>query len=166
MEQETEPRWLTPEQRQAWIALSVTTVALPSALDAQLERDAGISHVEYQVLSWLSMRPDRTARMSQVARLANMRAPHLSRVAARLEARGWLTRRTDPTDHRATLASLTDAGWQKVVEAAPGHAAEVQRLVFDNLTPEQVTQLLDICTRIVGAARPDMRIPDGSGPPE
>jgi hypothetical protein len=30
---------------------------------------------------------------------------------------------------------LTDGGWDKVVATAPGHVEEVQRLVFDNLTP-------------------------------
>jgi DNA-binding MarR family transcriptional regulator len=68
-----------------------------------------------------------------------------------------MTRRTDPSDRRATLASLTEAGWRKVVATAPGHVAEVRRLVFDDLSPEQVPQLRDICTRVAAAARPDVR---------
>ena len=156
---DTEPRWLSPEQRSAWIALSAVTVVLPAALDAQLERDAGISLAEYRVLSWLSMSPERTARMSDVALRANLQLPHMSRVATRLEQRGWLTRRTDPSDRRAVLATLTDAGWAKVQEAAPGHAEEVQRLVFDHLSLEQVRQLRRIGVRIASAARPDLHLP-------
>lgn len=143
-----------------WLALAAATVALPAALDAQLQRDAGISHAEYTVMSWLSMRPEKTARMSEIAALANLHLPHLSRIATRLEGRGWMTRRTDPSDRRATLASLTESGWQKVVATAPGHAAEVQRLVFDNLTPEQVPQLRDIATSILAAARPGVCLPE------
>ena len=156
---DTEPRWLTPEQRSAWIALSAMTVALPAALDAQLERDAGMSLAEYQALSWLSMSPERTARMSEIALRANLRLPHMSRVATRLEQRGWLTRRTDPADRRAVLATLTDAGWAKVQAAAPGHVEEVQRLVFDHLSIEQVRQLRRIGVRVVSAARPDLHLP-------
>ena len=41
-----EPRWLDTEARQAWAALASTLIRLPAALDAQLRRDAGISHFQ------------------------------------------------------------------------------------------------------------------------
>lgn len=162
----SDPRWLTPDQTRAWVALVRTTVWLPAALDAQLQRDADLTHVEYQLLSWLSMSADRTARMSRIAPLANVSLSHLSRLADRLQRRGLLTRRPDPEDGRATLAVLTDAGWDKVAEAAPGHVAEVQRLVFDRLTPEQVRQLEDIGEAITTAVRPDLPSPFPPREPE
>lgn len=157
-----QPRWLNPEQTDAWLELVGMVVMLPSALDAQLQRDAGISHVEYQVLSWLSMTPGRTSRMSQIAEMANVRLSHLSRIAARLEGRGWIRRTPDPDDGRATLAVLTDEGWDKVVATAPGHVEEVQRLVFDNLSTAQVRQLQQIGHRVLDAIRPGhcFRLPD------
>ncbi|WP_182112289.1 MULTISPECIES: MarR family winged helix-turn-helix transcriptional regulator [unclassified Actinotalea] len=158
-----EPRWLTPEQTQAWIGLLRTTVSLPAALDAQLRRDAGLSHAEYQVLSWCSMSPGRAARMGDIAVRANVSLSHLSRIAARLESRGWLTRVPDPTDGRATLATLTEDGWEKVVATAPGHAEEVQRLVFDNLDAEQVRQLREITERIVDATQRERALPPPPG---
>jgi len=161
-----EPRWLTPEQTRAWIALAGTTVWLPAALDAQLQRDAGITHVEYQVLSWLSMSPGRTARMSDIAARSNVNLSHLSRIAARLEKRGWMRRTPDPDDGRATLAVLTHDGWDKVVATAPGHVREVQRLVFDNSTPAQVRQLQHIGERIARAAKPDICLPVPGEPAE
>lgn len=164
MADDAEPRWLTEEQTRAWIALIGATVALPAILDAQLQRDAGISHVEYQVLSWLSMSPGRSARMSDVAATANVNLSHLSRIATRFEERGWLRRSPDPDDRRATLATLTDAGWDKVVATAPGHVQEVRRIVFDNLTAAQVRQLEQIGERILKAARPgaSLRFPTRS----
>ncbi|WP_160050126.1 MULTISPECIES: MarR family transcriptional regulator [unclassified Nocardiopsis] len=159
-----QPRWLDQEQSKAWIELAGMMVALPSALDAQLQRDAGISHVEYQVLSWLSMSPERTARMSQIADMAHVRLSHLSRIAARLEGRGWIRRRPDPEDGRATLAVLTDDGWDKVVATAPGHVEEVRRLVFDNLSAAQVRQLQQIGHRVMEAVQPGRcpRLPPGT----
>jgi DNA-binding MarR family transcriptional regulator len=154
----TQPRWLTPEQEQAWLALVSAMIWLPAAVDAQLQRDAGITHTEYVVLSWLSMSPGRTARMSEIATSANVTLSHLSRIASRLERRGWMRRAPDPQDGRAMLASLTDAGWDKVVATAPGHVEEVQRLIFDNLTAAQVRQLRQISETIVRAARPDHRL--------
>lgn len=161
MVDDVQPRWLTEEQTRAWLALVGATVALPAALDAQLQRDAGINHVEYQVLSWLSMSPSRTTRLSDVAATANVNLSHLSRIATRFEQRGWLRRIPDPDDRRATLAVLTDAGWDKIVATAPGHVAEVQRIVFDNLSPTQVRQLEQIAEQILLAAKPgaSLRLP-------
>ena len=87
-----EPRWLDAEESQAWRALASTLVRLPAALDAQLRRDAGLSHFEYQVLALLSEAPGRTLRMSELATLAEGSLPRLSQVAARLEQRGWVRR--------------------------------------------------------------------------
>ena len=117
---------------------------LPATLDAQLQRDAGISHFEYQVLSMLSMPPQRTLRMSILAVLAEGSLPRLSQVVGRLEKRGWVRRTPDPEDGRYTLAVLTDQGWAKVARAAPGHVETVRRLVFDPLTKAQIRQLRDI----------------------
>jgi DNA-binding MarR family transcriptional regulator len=149
-----EPRWLTAEEQQTWLALGGVLAWLPDALDAQLQRDAGISHFEYQVMAMLSMSPDRRLRMSELAAVANGSLTRLSRVVDRLDARGWVCRRPDPDDGRYTLAVLTEAGWDKVVQTAPGHVAEVRRLVFDPLTNAQARQLRDIGTRIGRATGP------------
>ena len=74
--------------------------------------------------------------------------------------RGWIRREPDPDDGRATLAILTDAGWDKVVATAPGHVAEVRRVVFDGLTPAQVDQLQQIGAHVVHAVQPDLCLPE------
>ena len=155
MEAVEEPRWLTAEEQQTWLELIGVLTWLPDAIDAQLQRDAGVSHFEYQVMAMLSMAPQRTRRMSEVAALANGSLTRLSRTVDRLDKRGWVIRRPDPEDGRATLAVLTDAGWDKVVATAPGHVAEVRRLVLDPLTRTQVRQLDEIATRIRQVAQPD-----------
>lgn len=150
----TEPDWLDDGERQAWMALVSLLIRLPGALDAQLQRDAGISHFEYQVLAGLSMSPGRTLRMSVLAALAEGSLPRLSQVVGRLEKRGWIRRAPDPADGRFTLAILTDDGWAQVQQAAPGHVTEVRRLVFDPLTRAQVRQLREIGRRIMRAIDP------------
>ena len=167
MDASEEPRWLSVEEQQTWFALTGVLTWLPDALDAQLQRDAGISHFEYMVMAMLSMSPQRTRRMSEVATLANGGLPRLSRTVDRLDKRGWVVRRPDPADGRATLAVLTDAGWEKVVATAPGHVAEVRRLVLDPLSGAQMRQLHEIATSIGAVVQPDgclpvMPTPDGS----
>ncbi|WP_457963655.1 MarR family transcriptional regulator [Arthrobacter sp. D1-29] len=155
MDATQEPRWLTPEERDAWLALTSVIMRLPSALDAQLQRDAGISHFEYHVMAGLSESKGRTARMSELAVIAEGSLPRLSQVVGRLEKRGWVRRRPDPTDGRYTLAILTDEGWDKVVKTAPGHVEEVRTLVFDPLTKAQVQQLTNIGRRVTRAIDPN-----------
>ncbi|HEX2575128.1 MAG TPA: MarR family winged helix-turn-helix transcriptional regulator [Aquihabitans sp.] len=163
MEPEAGPRWLDDQELSAWLELTAMLSWLPDALDAQLQRDAGLSHFEYQVMAMLSMSPGRTRRMKEVAALANGSLTRLSRTVDRLEARGWVTRRPDPEDGRSTLAVLTDAGWDKIVDTAPGHVAEVRRLVFDPLTRGQVGQLHEIARRVRRVVHPEGLLPSLSG---
>ncbi|MFC3501602.1 MarR family winged helix-turn-helix transcriptional regulator [Micromonospora krabiensis] len=159
METPPEPRWLDAEERQTWLSLVSFLIKLPGALDAQLQRDAGLSHFEYQVLAGLSESPDRTRRMSELAALAEGSLSRLSQVVSRLERRGWVRRTPDPTDGRYTLAVLTEEGWAKVVATAPGHVAAVRTYVFDPLTKAQQRQLREIGTRVTRAVDPDDSCP-------
>ena len=148
-----DPLWLSEQETAAWIGLTAVMVQLPSTLDAQLQRDAGIGFFEYMVLSWLSMADRRTARMSELAELTNGSLSRLSNVVKRLEQRGFIRRQPDPGNARYTLAVLTDDGWDRVVAAAPGHVAAVRRLVFDGLDSCRVGQLADISGRVADGLR-------------
>lgn len=149
-----ETPWLTAEELQNWYALACVLARLPAALDAQMRREAGMSHYEYQVLAGLSQAPGRTMRMSMLAALTESSLARLSNVVTRMEKRGWVRRAADPADGRYTLAILTDDGHTRVTQAAPGHIAEVRRLVLDPLGKTQQRQLGEIGRRIMNAIEP------------
>jgi DNA-binding MarR family transcriptional regulator len=151
---DVEPRWLDTEERAAWLSLVSVLIKLPAVLDAQLQRDSGLSHFEYNVLAGLSEAPEGSLRMSVLAAHADGSLPRLSQVIARLERRGLVRRTPDPDDGRFTLAVLTDAGRDAVVAAAPGHVETVRNLIFDPLTKAKTRQLRDICLRILSAIDP------------
>ena len=144
-----EPQWLDGDERSTWLALAAVMIKLPAALDAQLQRDSGLSFFEYMVLAMLSERPQRTMRMSELAGLTNASLSRLSHVASRLEKQKYLRREPCAEDRRATNAVLTETGMAKVVASAPGHVAAVRELVFDALTMAQRAQLRSIGTRIL-----------------
>jgi DNA-binding MarR family transcriptional regulator len=146
-----EPRWLDEDDVEAWLPFVRLLWWLPAAIEDQLQRDSGLSHFEYGVLAALSAADSATLRMSELAIYANGSLSRLSRAVTRLENRKWVTRKPDPADGRFTLATLTDNGRAVLVEAAPGHAGAVNRLVFDVLTKAQVRQLGIIATRILNA---------------
>ena len=144
MEEQQEPRWLSADERDAWVSLAWLMFKLPGSFDAQLQRDSGISFFEYQVLAGLSMSPGRRMRMSELAQYVNGSLSRLSNVAKRLEERGWIRRGPCAENGRFVEATLTDAGWAVVEQAAPGHVDAVRRYVIDALRPDQVAGLRDI----------------------
>jgi DNA-binding MarR family transcriptional regulator len=131
---------------------------LPAVLDSQLRSQSGLTHFEYFVLAMLSEAPDRTLRMTALAHLTNATLPRLSHVVRRLEVRGLIDRSPCPEDGRATNARLTDAGWDAVVAAAPGHVDAVRRHVVDALTPEHLEQLRGITDALLIRLDPDGRM--------
>jgi DNA-binding MarR family transcriptional regulator len=139
-----ETQWLDDAERAAWLRLVAVVELLPGVLDSQLRAESGLTHFEYFVLAMLSEAPERTLRMTSLAQRTNATLPRLSHVARRLEGRGLVERFPCPADGRATNARLTDAGWDAVVAAAPGHVDTVRRHVLDPLTPDQLEQLRDI----------------------
>lgn len=152
---EAEPKWLTVQETDAWLGVATIAMQLPAVLDAQLQRDSGLGFFEYTVLSWLSMAEHRTIRMSDLAELSRGSLSRLSNVVKRLEQRELVRRAPDPTNGRYTNAVLTDAGWECVVRAAPGHVNAVRRFIFDPLSTKQVEALREISGLIADRIRSD-----------
>ncbi|QJY46290.1 MarR family winged helix-turn-helix transcriptional regulator [Pseudonocardia broussonetiae] len=145
----TDDRWLTEDQLEAWLTFQAATTLLDAALDRQLQRDSGLPHTYYLILAMLSDVPGRTARMSDLAVMTQSSQSRLSHAVSRLEANGWVSRVPCPDDRRSTLARLTDAGFEVLAAAAPGHVATVRSHVFDRLSAEQVCQLREIGAAIL-----------------
>lgn len=130
--------WLEEDELAAFMSLMSVNVRLTNILDAQLRDDAKLSFFEYTVLSRLSEAENHEMRMRDLAITANGSLSRLSQVVTRLE-------------------HLTDSGWDKVVETAPGHAKQARRSVIDNLTRAQIHQMTQINERIIKAIEADER---------
>ncbi|MFD0000637.1 MarR family winged helix-turn-helix transcriptional regulator [Nocardia sp. NPDC127526] len=116
---------------------------LPAALDTQLQRESGITHFEYFVMTLLSEEPGHRLQLSELAQKANASLSRLSHVVSKLERLGW-AERVSISGRRGAQAVLTDAGFRKVTEASPGYLECVHGLVFDGLDKEQTKQLLEL----------------------
>ena len=154
---------LSDDQLAIWSSVATLLERLPTALDAQLQRDSGLTHFEHGILFALDSAPDRRLRLSTLATYASCTLSRLSRAISRLESKGWVRREIDATDGRFTLGILTDEGYAKVAESTPGHQGLVQRLVFDTHTAAQARQLASMSTRISAAISPDPIWTPGAG---
>jgi DNA-binding MarR family transcriptional regulator len=126
-------------------------MTLPSAIDSDLERNAGLSLYEYLVLANLSESPDGMLQMTDLAQRANSSLSRLSHLISRLEKRGWVIKRPCENDRRASTVVLTAAGKKKIRGAAPGHARLVQELVVRPLSPVQLKHLGEAAAVVVQA---------------
>lgn len=147
--------WLSEEQQRDWAALMRLVVTLPTALDAQLKRDAGMNNFEYHLLARLSMAPGRTLVLSDLAWQAQGSLSRLSHAITRLERAGWVERRACNDRGRRVEARLTDAGMATVEAVAPGHVREVRRLVVDVLTRGQLAALGEAARAITAVTMAD-----------
>ncbi|AGL20925.1 MarR family transcriptional regulator [Actinoplanes sp. N902-109] len=72
-------------------------------------------------------------RMSELAASCDMSLSGMTRLAAKLESLGHLTRLRCETDGRGSNAVLTDAGLARLREAWPTHLDSVRRHIFNHL---------------------------------
>jgi DNA-binding MarR family transcriptional regulator len=156
-------KWLDPVEQRSWRAIVALMTRLPGALDTQLQRESGVTHFEYWVLTLLSEEPGHRLQMSDLAHKANASLSRLSHVVSKLERMGW-AQRAATAGRRGVQAVLTDDGYSKVIEAAPGYLAAVRHLVFDGLDPSQKAQLAALSEQLSTQLADALSHPDGPPP--
>lgn len=73
-----------------------------------------------------------------------------SNLLARLEARGWIRRKSDPIDGRGVIVELTEAGRDLADRAMEGHA-EAERALIRMLAPGERDALAAMLSRMLVA---------------
>ncbi|SDT29817.1 MarR family winged helix-turn-helix transcriptional regulator [Microterricola viridarii] len=152
------PRPMNDDEAAAWQRLIAVVELLPPVLDAQLLRDAKLTHFEYMTLMALASAPGEATRMTALAASTNATLPRLSHVVRRLEERGLVERFPCPEDRRATNARITPEGLALLDAAAPGHHDTVRSTVLDALSAEQLDQLYAIAGSLLERLDPDGRL--------
>jgi DNA-binding MarR family transcriptional regulator len=143
----TATRWLTSQQQHAWRTYLMGTNQLTVRLDRDLQERHDLSLPEYEIMVRLSEADERKMRMSELADSLNHSRSRLTHTVARMEADGLLARTSCPSDRRGIFAELTDAGMERLVEAAPTHVEGVRRYLIDITSPED----LAVIERVFGA---------------
>lgn len=115
------------ELARAWHELMSRYHRVSCVLDRALQAAHGISGSEFAVLEQLAdARPDRTLRMHDLGEHAHVTQSALSRLVARLEVDGLVTRTMCTDDRRSVWTKLTPAGLA-LYEAARPTQREVLR---------------------------------------
>lgn len=112
-----------------------------------------MTHDDYEILGRLHRAPERTLRMSDLARDVGFSPSRLSHAVTRMEDSGWVSRKPSLTDRRGTEATLTELGARVVEGASPDHLALVRKLVFDALGPERARETAEALDEVGRTAR-------------
>jgi DNA-binding MarR family transcriptional regulator len=156
---DTEPRWLTAEEGEAWAGLQVMQGVLMGRLSRELSSTRGLSIQDYGVLATVSETADGRLRAFELGRLMGWEKSRLSHHIARMEERGLLRRERCPSDARGLFVVLTDEGRSALEEAAPSHVRSVRRWFVDRLTPAQLSTLADIAHTVLEGLAGDCQEP-------
>src|SRR5688572_11047499 len=122
--------------------------ALISELDAELERDHGLSLSSYEVLMYLGDAGGKL-RMGELAQRLLLSRSGISRLVARLEARGLVKRSRCADDGRGWFAALTPEGARKLAEMRPGHLDGVRRHFLSHLSESELRTLAAIWPKLL-----------------
>jgi DNA-binding MarR family transcriptional regulator len=109
-----------------------------------------LSMREYDVLYTLSKCPE-PIRLTELNRHVLLSQPALSRMVDRLADRGLVSRTSDPADGRVVRLALTGEGTAVQRRIGRGHGRSVARVMLAGLTPAELRQLKELCTRLGGA---------------
>ncbi len=160
----TQTRWLSAEEQRSWRAWLTASALLTEQLEHDLKDARGLSMAEYEVLVRLSEAPNRHLRMSDLASKTLSSRSRLSHQIARMEAAGLVRREDCAEDRRGAWAVLTDAGFARLVEAAPDHVESVRRHLVDVLSPREFAQLGELCQQVADRLQVTQTDPDDARP--
>ena len=136
----------------AWRALLEVHERLSADMDATLRAEHRLPLAWYDVLVQLT-EADEPLRMRELADRTLFSRTECTRVVARMEAAGLVTKEPDPADGRGVFASITPKGRAAFRRAARTHLADVQRSFAAHLSDEEATAIAAALTRIVAANR-------------
>src|SRR3954447_2605304 len=111
----------------AWRAVLLAQSRTLRAIERDLEAAGAMSLSWYDVLLELDAAPGRKLRMQDLAARAVVSRPRVSRIVSELELAGYLERCADPTDGRASIATITPAGRDMLRRTAPLYLDGIER---------------------------------------
>jgi DNA-binding MarR family transcriptional regulator len=138
----------SPRSAKAFGHLVGAHATLTRRLSAQLEKEHGLTMSEYEVLFLLSREEDHSMRRIDLSREVRLSPSGITRMLDRLEATGLVEKGSCAKDARVTYAVLTDAGMEKLRACAPDHLAEIERLIGERLSEEEVESLGTLLARL------------------
>jgi DNA-binding MarR family transcriptional regulator len=123
-------------------------------LSAALQAEHGLTINDYEALLLLSRAEENALRRIDLASKLVLTASGVTRMLDGLEREGLVAKRTCDSDARVSYAVLTDAGREKLEQAACSHVAQIRELLEERYSCDELETLTELLSRLPGAAEP------------
>jgi DNA-binding MarR family transcriptional regulator len=120
-------------------------------LSAALVERHGLTVNDYGTLLLLSRAGDEGMRRIDLANELNLSPSGITRLLDRLEAQGLVGKGACKEDARVSYAILTEAGLEKLREAAPGHIEDIEQRMSSVLSEQEMKTLAELLGRLGGS---------------
>ncbi|KFF98336.1 MarR family transcriptional regulator [Streptomyces scabiei] len=143
------PKWLTPEEQDAWRSVVRMQEKLGGRLSRCLQSESRLSAADYAVLFNLTEASGGRMRHVDLARCLEWEKSRMSHQISRMVKRGLVAREGCPEDGRGAFVVITPVGREVIAAAAPLHMEAVRRLFVDLLVPEELRLYALVANRVV-----------------
>ena len=138
-----------------WRDLVVLLLTVGRALEGRLQRDAGISVPDYDILSSLCATPVGRMRPRDLGLGLQWEKSRLSHQLRRMESRGLVERAVCDEDARGALVAATAAGRTAYERARPGFTEELHTRFSRHLDPAEQDRLQALVQRVLSTVDVD-----------
>ena len=132
----------------AWVGLLRAHASTTRRLNAELVAGHGLTLNDYEVLLHLSRAEGRRLRRVDLAARVLLTPSGITRLLAGLEGAGYVERASCDSDARVTYAQLTEAGDEKLREAAGTHVAGIRELFRGRFDTDELEALGGLLERL------------------
>ena len=132
----------------AWLTFRLAHQRVVRRLGTRLADECGLAINEFDVLLFLRSHAHEQVRIGTLLDAVSLSQPALSRLVARLEARGLLARREAEDDARAVVVCLTDTGTALIDRALVIHARVVHEALIGKFSEKERAALLQTLSQI------------------
>ncbi len=137
-----------PQLLESWVFFLRAHAAITRELSAQLQREHGLTLNDYEVLLHLSWAEHKMMRRVDLADRILLTASGITRLLEGLERAGFVGKETCSSDARVSYAKLTDAGAQKLREAAVTHLRGIDELFTSRYSGSELATLAELLSRL------------------
>jgi len=134
---------------EALLAVLLANASVEAMLDEAFE-GTGMTGPQYNVLRILNGAYPSAHPRGEIGRRMVRRAPDLTRMLDRLARMGLVEREKGETDHRLSLARITEKGRQFLAQIHP-RVAHINQILSRRMTEEEAGKLVNLLEKIYGA---------------
>jgi DNA-binding MarR family transcriptional regulator len=132
-----------------WRAFALMSRRVMSAVETRLQRDAGVSGADFEILDALERSSNHKARAKDLAEMLSWEKSRISHQVTRMMERGLVKRTNCEQDLRGSWIQLTTGGLATLVTARPHYAAAVRSVFLKQMDEDQAASLAITAIKVV-----------------